>query len=147
MARVAIIALLALVAGAGVANAKLAICNAKARPAKPTNVVVTRNMITPQGAELTVQWNNPTTGDTGCIDFFRVQTFVNGRQVSEEGVQLSNPTQMTASLLKKGIQANSMAGFKVYAMNRATQKKSDIASSSSVKAASGGATTGRRLMA
>ena len=50
MARVAVIVLLALVAGAGVANAKLALCNANARPAKPTNVLVTRNMITPQGA-------------------------------------------------------------------------------------------------
>ena len=36
---------------------------------------------------------------------------------------------------------------RVYAMNRATQKRSDTATSNMVKAASAGATTGRRLMA
>jgi hypothetical protein len=37
--------------------------------------------------------------------------------------------------------------FRVYAQNRGTQKKSDTVASNMVRAASAGATTGRRLMA
>jgi hypothetical protein len=50
MARVAVILAIALVAGTVGADAMLALCNARARPATPTNVKVTRNMITPKGA-------------------------------------------------------------------------------------------------
>jgi hypothetical protein len=41
-----------------------------------------------------------------------VQTWVNGKNIAEDGVQLSNPTQTVVSTLKKGIAANSMATFK-----------------------------------
>jgi hypothetical protein len=50
MARLAAVLALALVAGAAVAEARLALCNSNARPAAPTMVKITRNMITPQGA-------------------------------------------------------------------------------------------------
>jgi hypothetical protein len=55
MARVAIILLIALVAGTQAANAMLALCDSKAKPATPLGVKVTRNTITPKGAGESLQ--------------------------------------------------------------------------------------------
>jgi hypothetical protein len=41
-----------------------------------------------------------------------VQTLINGKQISKDGVMMSNPLQSPVSLLKKGIPANSMVTFR-----------------------------------
>jgi hypothetical protein len=48
----------------------------------------------------------------------RIQTVINGKQVAEDGVMLSNPLQTVVSTLKKGIPANSLVTFRYAALRQ-----------------------------
>lgn len=148
MARFAALLLVALVAGAFVsqAAAMVKLCDNKATPATPNNVQVVSNKPGPKGAEITLVWNTGIKETTGCVDFWRVITNINGKDVAEDGVPSTSPGQPTATTVRVH-KAGDMVSFKVYAMRKGDQKKSGIAGTpSAVRAATAGATTGRKML-
>lgn len=114
------LALAALFAAPAAAIGQL--CNPGLTPATPKNVRVKNNVYNGKNAEVVVEWDNPTTENTGCVQQFRVET------TSMKAWQtIDNPIQSPVSykfLLNPGQKVD----FKVAAYNTKADKYSGYAS-------------------